>query len=379
MFYVEKKSRIVGENMNRCYYKKNLMAILAIGIIGSQVIPMYAEAANSTSNVSIQFNQKETYSLRPLEFQQALAQADSNMLRLFLYAENIQKQPEIQVSGLHVDNATLRVDMIRHQQLAKEHANDWGTVEKTIVDTNQNIIQFNGQFQSQYEQLLMVIQQKQTSNLQSHIKTLFDCISQNKRESDQLIRMLQTFQSSIEVDVRNFKKDISTLLPIINSDTGWIANVQNQIQSKYAIIKKNKDILWDLISSGRADKKNLADTRNKIATASADIEKLKASLSGVQAEVVNLVDTQNNLTDMIQAITAAIQALQYLSTQWSMIQIKYEAVLNTMDQIDPEIWKWIQSDLIIAKKEWQDLTEYAKKLQQLYTNERKEIEVLQNK
>ncbi|HHL0974559.1 TPA: HBL/NHE enterotoxin family protein [Bacillus cereus] len=340
---------------------------------------MYAEAANSTSNVSIQFNQKETYSLRPLEFQQALAQADSNMLRLFLYAENIQKQPEIQVSGLHVDNATLRVDMIRHQQLAKEHANDWGTVEKTIVDTNQNIIQFNGQFQSQYEQLLMVIQQKQTSNLQSHIKTLFDCISQNKRESDQLIRMLQTFQSSIEVDVRNFKKDISTLLPIINSDTGWIANVQNQIQSKYAIIKKNKDILWDLISSGRADKKNLADTRNKIATASADIEKLKASLSGVQAEVVNLVDTQNNLTDMIQAITAAIQALQYLSTQWSMIQIKYEAVLNTMDQIDPEIWKWIQSDLIIAKKEWQDLTEYAKKLQQLYTNERKEIEVLQNK
>lgn len=183
--------------------------------------------------------------------------------------------------------------------------------------------------------------------------------------------MLQEFQSNIEADVIHLKKDMNILMPIINNETGWSSDLQDQINANREISKKNKDILWDLISSGRANKDNLAEARKKIAAAEANIQNLKASLSGIQSNVAILTDTQNNMTDMIEAIIMAIQALQQLSTQWSIIQVKYEAVLNTIDTIDPEMLEWIQSDLTIAQKEWQDLTKYAEQLQQLYTNENK--------
>ncbi|MCQ6530992.1 alpha-helical pore-forming toxin family protein [Bacillus mycoides] len=232
-------------------------------------------------------------------------------------------------------------------------------------------MQFNAQFQSQYEQLSMAIHEKQTGKLQSHINDLFHLISQNKRKSDQLISMLQEFQSNIEADVIHLRKDVNTLMPIINRETGWISDLQNQINANHEIIKKNKDILWDLISSDRANKDNLADIRKKIAEAEANIQKLKASLSGTQSDVAILTDTQNNITDMVEVIAVAIQALQQLSTQWNIIQVKYEAVLNAIDNLNPEMLEWIQSDLTIARKEWENITEYAEQLQRFHTNDRK--------
>ncbi|PEP96975.1 HBL/NHE enterotoxin family protein [Bacillus toyonensis] len=355
--------------MNILYYKKKLI-LLTVGILTSYVLPISSVAANSTQVAISQTDHQDRYSLRPAEFKQALAQTDSSMFVMKSYVENIQKQPEIHLESIQMIQDTVGSDMIYHQKTAKENASNWGGVEKVILETNQNIIQFNEQFQSQYEKLSMAIQQKQTGQLQSHLKDLSLFISKNKKESDQLIRMLKEFQSNIEADVIHLKKDVNILMPIINCETGWISNLQNQINTNHEIIKKNKDILWDLISSGRANKDNLADTRKKIAEAEANIQKFKASLSGIQSDVAILTDTQNNMTDMVEAITVAIQALQQISTQWNIIQVKYEAVLKAIDTIDSEMLEWIQSDLTIAQKEWKDLTEYAEQLQGFYTNER---------
>ncbi|MDA1775105.1 HBL/NHE enterotoxin family protein [Bacillus cereus] len=356
--------------MNILYCKKKLF-ILTVGVLTNYAIPISSAAAQSNQVAISQKKQLDMYSLRPVEFKRALVQTGSSMLVMKSYVDNIQEQPEIHVECIQMIQDTLRSDMIQHQKTAKENASNWGKVEKTILETNQSIIQFNEQFQSQYKQLSMAIQQNQTGQLQSHIQDLFLTISKNKKESDQLIRMLQEFQSNIEADVIHLKKDMNILMPIINNETGWSSDLQDQINANREISKKNKDILWDLISSGRANKDNLAEARKKIAAAEANIQNLKASLSGIQSNVAILTDTQNNMTDMIEAIIMAIQALQQLSTQWSIIQVKYEAVLNTIDTIDPEMLEWIQSDLTIAQKEWQDLTKYAEQLQRLYTNENK--------
>ncbi|MBG9634034.1 MULTISPECIES: HBL/NHE enterotoxin family protein [Bacillus cereus group] len=356
--------------MNILYCKKKLL-ILTFGVLTSYAIPISSAAAQSNQVTISQKNQQDMYSLRPVEFKQVLAQTGSSMLVMKSYVDNIQAQPEIHVKCIQMIPETLRSGMIQHQKNAKEHASNWGKVEKTILETNQNIIQFNEKFQSQYERLSMALQQKQTGQLQSHIQDLFLAISQNKKESDQLIPMLQEVQSNIEADVIHLKKDVNLLMPIINSETGWRSDLQDQINANREIIKKNKDILWDLISSGRANKDNLAAARKKIATAEENIQNLTANLSGVQSNVAILTDTQNNMTDMIEAITMAVQALQQLSTQWSILQLKYEAVLNAINTIDPEILEWIQSDLTIAQKEWQDLTNYAEQLQGLYTTENK--------
>ncbi|HDR7791154.1 HBL/NHE enterotoxin family protein [Bacillus cereus group sp. Bc252] len=356
--------------MNILYYPQKILTILTAGILTGYALFIPSAEAQSIQISTLDTNQQEIYSLRPSEFKYALGQTDSSLLVMQLYAENIQKQPDIHLEGIQMIQDNLRSDMICHQKIAKENANDWERVEKTILEASQNIIQFNIQFQSRYEQISMAIHQKQTGKLHSHIHDLFYLISQNKRKSDQLISLLQEFQSNIEADVMHFKKDVNMLMPIINSETGWVSDLQNQIDVNHEIIKKNKDILWDLISSGRANKDNLADVRTKIAEAEANIQKLKASLSGIQSDVAILTDTQNNMTDMVEVITSATRALQQLSTQWSIIQIKYEAVLNAIDDIDPEMFDWIQSDLTIAKKEWQDLNEYVEQLQQLYKNER---------
>lgn len=299
------------------------------------------------------------YSLRPVEFKRALVQTGSSMLVMKSYVDNIQEQPEIHVECIQMIQDTLRSDMIQHQKTAKENASNWGKVEKTILETNHSINNYPWRYSKT----------KQVSY--NPIYKIYSLQFQKKKESDQLIRMLQEFQSNIEADVIHLKKDMNILMPIINNETGWSSDLQDQINANREISKKNKDILWDLISSGRANKDNLAEARKKIAAAEANIQNLKASLSGIQSNVAILTDTQNNMTDMIEAIIMAIQALQQLSTQWSIIQVKYEAVLNTIDTIDPEMLEWIQSDLTIAQKEWQDLTKYAEQLQQLYTNENK--------
>ncbi|WP_197266221.1 HBL/NHE enterotoxin family protein [Bacillus thuringiensis] len=356
--------------MNILYCKKKLL-ILTVGVLTSYVIPISSAAAQSNQVAISQKKQQNMYSLRPAEFKQALAQTGSSMLVMKSYVDNIQEQPEIHVECIPMIQDALRSDMVQHQKTAKENASNWGKVEKNILETNQSIIQFNERFQSQYEQLSMAIQQNQTEKLQSHIQDLFLTISKNKKKSDQLIRILQEFQSNIEADVIHLKKDANMLRPIINNETGWSSDLQDQINANREIIKKNKDILWDLISSGHANKDNLAETRKKIAAAEANIQNLKSSLSGIQSNVAILTDTQNNMTDIIEAIIMAIQALQQLSTQWSIIQVKYEAVLNAIDTIDPEKLEWIHSDLTIAQKEWHDLIKYAEQLKRFYTNENK--------
>ncbi|PES07557.1 hemolytic enterotoxin, partial [Bacillus anthracis] len=102
-------------------------------------------------------------------------------------------------------------------------------------------------------------------DFKSNIKGLVDLISQNKAKSDQLTIIIQEFDSNIKEDVRSLKKDLNTLLPIVNSATGGIVDLQEKIDYYNSIIIQNKDILWNLISSGHATAQNLADTRKKIA------------------------------------------------------------------------------------------------------------------
>ncbi|OQR53359.1 HBL/NHE enterotoxin family protein [Bacillus sp. CDB3] len=357
------------------YYPKKMITILTIGILTSNIHPMISKAAPSTQISIFHTDQQEMYSLRPAEFKNVLAQTDSSLNVIKSYVENIQKQPVIHLERIQVIHDNLRSDIIRHQKITKENAANWEEVQKNILETNQNIIQFNAQFQSKYERLSMTIHYKQTGQLQSNIKDLLDLISQNKRKSDQLTIMLQEFQSNIEVDVRNFKKDVNTLIPLINRETGGISDLQNQINANNDIIKKNKDILWELISSGHANANNLADERKKIAAAEANIQKLKASLSGIRSDVAILTDTQNNMINMVEVIAAAIKALREITQQWDIVQVKYKSVLKSIEDIDPEMFELIQSDLRIAKKEWQDLKEYAKQLQRVYENEGSEAKL----
>ncbi|MBG0969264.1 HBL/NHE enterotoxin family protein [Bacillus sp. SRB3LM] len=351
--------------MNILFYKKKMIAILTIGTLSINVFPTLLEAAQSTPIIG----QQEMYFSCPTEFKSALAQTDASMIIMQSYVKNIQKQPEIFLENIQIIDDDLRSDIIYHQKIAKENAIKWEKVKNNILKTNQSIIEFNTQIQLQYQHLFMALQEKQSEKLQYNIKNLLDLVSQNKNKSEQMAGMLQEFQFNIEEDVRNFKKDVNILMPIIDNEIGYISGLQNQINANYEVIKKNKDILWDLISSGRANTNNLADVKKKIATTETDIQRLKASLSGIQSDVSTLIDTQNNMNNIIEVITLAIKALQEIKQQWDIVQTKCTSLLKSIDDMDPEVLELMKADLMIAKKEWQDLKEYVEQLQNLYENE----------
>ncbi|MCQ6530993.1 HBL/NHE enterotoxin family protein [Bacillus mycoides] len=104
--------------------------MLTVGILTSHALPIPSAAAQSIQSTISHTDQQDMYSLRPAEFKQALVQTDSSMLVMKSYVDSIKKQPEIHLKCIQMIKDTLRSDMIHHQKIAKENANDWGKVEK---------------------------------------------------------------------------------------------------------------------------------------------------------------------------------------------------------------------------------------------------------
>ncbi|PEZ46364.1 hemolytic enterotoxin [Bacillus thuringiensis] len=346
------------------YYQKSAITLM-IGILTSNLFPMFSEAEKHTQATIFDKEQQEIYPLRLIDVKSVLAQTSSAMISMKSYVENIRKQSEVHLSRIPAINDNLCLDIMRHQINAQKHAENWMQVKEHILGANQNIIQFNNQFQSYYERLSMNIQHQQIGDFKSNIKGLVDLISQNKAKSDQLTIIIQEFDSNIKEDVRSLKKDLNTLLPIVNSATGGIVDLQEKIDYYNSIIIQNKDILWNLISSGHATAQNLADTRKKIAWAEENSQILKINLSGIQSDVAILTDIQKNTISMVEIITAAIKALQEIIQQWDIVQLKYSVILKCIDNIGRKGFKLMQLKLNITKKEWQDLREYAEQLYRL--------------
>ncbi|PEY27543.1 enterotoxin [Bacillus cereus] len=341
------------------------------------MIPHHTFAAEQT----VQENNKQ-YSLGPEGFQDVMAQSLSSVLVMDSYAKTLRNQLETDLSSISSLNSGLRENMIKHQKDAQANAAYWlNTIKPKIMKTNQNVVNYNDAFQTQYSILLAAIDQRDTGKLKAGLEKLYQSILINKSEVDELLNQLKTFRSKMEDDTKSFKEDSNELTNALASTSVGIPYLQQQINNYNESIKKSNDMLIAggvlVIFTLGASVAMIATAKSNIASAEREIANLKARISGAQAEVAILTDAKNKTTNMTETIDTAINSLQNISNNWHAVAAKYDNLLKNITFITPEEFSFLKEDLKTAKDSWQDLKNYADKLlEEMKIAEKKEQDLM---
>lgn len=363
--------------MNKRFYKKFMLSMVITGIATSNVIPHHTFAAEQT----IQENNKQ-YSLSPEGFQEIMAQSLSSVLVMDSYAKTLRNQLGTDLSSISSLNSGLRENMIRHQKDAQANAAYWlNTIKPKIMKTNQNVVNYNDVFQTQYSMLLSAIDQRDTGKLKAGLEKLYQSILINKSEVDELLNQLKTFRSKMEDDTKSFKEDSNELTNALASTSVGIPYLQQQINNYNESIKKSNDMLIAggvlVIFTLGASVAMIATAKSNITSAEREIVSLKSRISGVQAEVAILTDAKNKTTNMTETIDTAINSLQNISNNWHTVAAKYDSLLGNITFISLEEFSLLKEDLKTAKDSWQDLKNYADKLlEEINIAEKKEKDLM---
>lgn len=247
-----------------------------------------------------------------------------------------------------------------------------------IMNTNQNIVDYNDTFQTHYSILLAAIDQKDTEKLKTELEKLYQSILTNKSEVNELLEQLKTFRNKMTADTQNFKQDTNQLTTILASTTAGIPYLEQRINGYNESIKKSNDqiiagsVLCATLITCIIGGPLIATAKSNIASAEREIEILKAQISGAQAEIAIITDAKDKTTNMAESIDTAINSIQKMSNSWDTVAAKYNNLVKNITFITPEEFAFIKADLNTAKDSWQDLKNYADKLYEAVKTAEKE-------
>ncbi|QWH04211.1 non-hemolytic enterotoxin subunit C [Bacillus mycoides] len=355
--------------MDKKLYKKAILSTIITGMAASNVIPLHTFAAEQTvqNSVSQQQEDSKSYSLGPDKYKEVMEKMGASILTMDSYALTIINQQLTDLSKISSINGDLQANMIQHQNDAQTNAIYWfDDLKPHMMKTNQNIVSYNDTFQASYNQLLAVLDQKDTVTFKNELEKLYNNILKDSQEVDGLLEKLKTFRNKMAEDTRSFKADSNQLISILESTNAGIPLLQQQIDNYNNTIKENYDKRGGYIALSvfmpPVGIPLIVTADNNIASAQQEIEQLKSRISGAEAELVILTDAKNKTEHMTATIDTAIDALQNISNQWHTIGSKYNSLLKNVDKINPDGLALLKTDLKIAKDSWQDLKNYADKL-----------------
>ncbi|WP_410982162.1 HBL/NHE enterotoxin family protein [Bacillus cereus] len=355
--------------MNKRFYKKIVLSMMVLGVTTSNIVPLHPLAAEPKNQIHSLQESDKNYSLGPAGFQDVMGQTTSSVFAMDSYAKTIREQQETDLNRISSINSNLREVMVKHQKDAKVNASFWlDEMKPQIMKTDQNIMEFNGTFQSYYSSLIAAVDQKDRGKLKSDLEKLYNIILTNQSEVDKLLENLKMFRNRMAEDTKSFKDDSNQLTAILASTNAGIPLLQQQINTYNDSIKKSNDmliagsVLCAALITCLAGGPMIAVAKKDIANAEREIENLKARISGAQAEVAILTDVKNKTINMTETIDAAITSLQNISNQWYTIGAKYNNLLQNVKSISPEEFTFIKEDLNIAKDSWQDVKNYTEKI-----------------
>lgn len=352
--------------MNKNLYKKIILSTIITGMAANNVIPLHTLAAEQT--VSQQQGSLKNFSLGPGEFKEVMEKMGANILTMDSYAKTIRNQQQTDLSKISSINGDLRTNMIQHQLDAKVSAEYWlGILKPRIMKMNQNIVSYNETFQASYNLLLTAIDQEDEWKLIDELEKMYNSISRNSQELDEMLESLKKFQDKIAKNTRNFKEDFNQLENILESTNAGIPFLQQQIDNCNNIIKENYDKRGGYIALSvfmpPVGIPLIVTADKNIASAQQEIEQLKSRISGAEAEVVILTDAKNKTEHMATTVSTAVTSFENIKTRWDVIKGKYKSLLESVGKISPgELAFLITADLDTAKGNWQDLKNYADNL-----------------
>ncbi|QWH86607.1 non-hemolytic enterotoxin subunit B [Bacillus mycoides] len=373
-------------------YKVMALSTLIATITAGSIMPSYASAAENTTkpapiyaDAANQYPDYPEYSLAPEGLQEALKKTGSNMLVMDLYALTIIKQANITFDGVTTINNDLQTNMKNNQEVARTNAKKWlDGLKPQIIQTNQNIINYNTEFQNYYDTLVEAANNKDKETIKAVLQELIASISVNKEKSDKLVEGLIEFREKIETDTHNLKENANKITGILADENQGIPHMKQQIETNYKLIDENNKVY---IASSVATSLGaflaatiilaplgagplgggiygVVSSKQQINSAYEEIKKLQTNIKNSEQQVGKLTILENDTQNLTKTIDAAIDAVDNVKDQWVVMGTKYESLLQNVDKISgDQLAIIIKNKLNTAKTSWDQVSEYAKKIQ----------------
>ncbi|MED1407054.1 HBL/NHE enterotoxin family protein [Bacillus mycoides] len=369
-------------------YKVMALSTLIATIAAGSITPSYASAAENTTKPAPIYADAENnypeYSLGPEGLKDALEKTGSNMLVMDLYALTIVKQANVNFDGLTVINNDLQKSIKDNHDASKTNAKQWlDGLKPQIIQTNQNIINYNTQFQNYYDVLVEAANNNDKETLKAVLTSLDDSISENKGAVDRLVQDLKVFRGKLELDTQNLKTDANKITDILSGQDAGIPLMQKQIETNQTLIDENNKvyiassvatalgayltatIIFAPIGAGALGGGiyGVTTSQQQIKTAQDEIINLSKNISTAQQQVGKLTLLKNNTNNLTETIDAAITALENVKNQWQTMGAKYKSLNDNVDRINPDKLTLLKADLNIAKRSWEQVNKYAENIQ----------------
>ncbi|MBJ7987534.1 non-hemolytic enterotoxin subunit B [Bacillus cereus] len=374
--------------MKKPYKVMALSTLIAIIAAGS-ITPSYASAAENTTKPAPIYADAENnypeYSLGPEGLKDALEKTGSNMLVMDLYALTVVKQANVNFDGLTVINNDLQTSIKDNHDASRKNAKQWlDGLKPQIIQTNQNIINYNTQFQNYYDVLVEAANNKDKETLKAVLTSLDDSISENKDAVDKLVQDLKDFRGKLELDTQNLKTDANKVTDILSGQDAGIPLMQKQIETNQTLIDENNKvyiassvatalgayltatIVFAPIGAGALGGGiyGVTTSQQQIKAAQEEIKNLTENISTAKQQVAKLTVLKNNTNNLTETIDAAITALEKVKDKWQTMGTKYKSLNDNVDRINPDkLASIIKADLKTAKGSWEQVNKYAENIQ----------------
>ncbi|MGE6599829.1 HBL/NHE enterotoxin family protein [Bacillus proteolyticus] len=373
-------------------YKVMALSTLIATIAAGSITPSYVSAAENTTKPAPIYadaanNSPEypEYSLGPEGLKDAIEKTGSNMLVMDLYALTIVKQANVNFDGLTVINNDLQTSIRGNLDASRINAKQWlDGLKPQIIQTNQNIINYNTQFQNYYDVLVEAVNKNDKETLKAVLTSLDDSVSENKDAVDKLVKDLKAFRGKLELDTQNLKTDANKITDILAGQDAGIPLMEKQIGANQTLIDENNKVyiassvatalgayltatvIFAPIGAGALGGGiyGVVTSQQQIKTAQEKIIELTANISTAKQQVAKLTILKNNTNNLTETIDAAITALENVKNQWETMGAKYKSLNDNVDRINPDkLATIIKVDLKIAKGSWEQVNKYAENIQ----------------
>ncbi|WP_339161047.1 HBL/NHE enterotoxin family protein [Siminovitchia sp. FSL W7-1587] len=379
---------------------KPIMVIVTAGTVAfSMIAPSYA-SAEAAKQEAVQVSQTDSYKkfqLGPDGLREAIKTTGSNALVMDLYALTIIKQPDINLKNVSVIAIPLQTKIVEDQSNARENAKTWlDQLKPQLIQTNENIINYDNKFEGYYEKLLEAADQKDPAALTARLTRLSDSVMENKQAVDKLIVDLKKFREKLESDTKNLKAHTNEITTILASQETGIPLLKNQIETYYDAINKYNNILIGsavatavgplaivggvvvlvtgygtplgvgLIAGGigltGGGTAGIVLAKKGIDEAEAQIKALTGEVTNAEIQLAGVTAIKQQMQYLTDTIDIAIDSLQNMSTQWNTMGAKYKSLIRNIDVLSPQEFDLLKEDLQIAKASWKNIKGYAENL-----------------
>ncbi|PEA80339.1 hemolysin BL binding component B [Bacillus pseudomycoides] len=355
--------------MKKIPYKIIVASALLTMTTTSVVSPVAAFASEieqpSTGDMSLSANE--------VKMKEALQKAGLFAKSMNEYSYLLINNPDVNFEGITINGyADLPNKIVQDQRNARAHAVTWNTqVKRQLLDTLTGIVEYDTMFDNYYDTIIDAINTGDGDTLKEGITDLRSEIQQNQKTAQNLIAELTKLRDNMGEDVRAFGSNKEQLYSILKNQTAGLEDDQKRLDEVLGQVNYYKKLESDGFTTMKVGVFGLWWIGGIIVgTARDNLGKLEPYLAEVRQTVDNkttlnrVIEVAHNNTDqMHKSIDNAINALEYMHTQWTDLDNQYAGVLQKIDnaagKADQNKFAYLKPTLKTAKDLWKRLNEDA--------------------